>query len=347
MGAGGGKSWSLVRPLWDIARGHGLDATRLADVLGAAPGDDDQPVPIAGVLALWAHVATATRDDGLPFRAAATVCLEALGPLGLASGGLAPGYLAFEETLRYLPLIASSGRWHAEAREGLVHVSWVRGGERWLGHRLANESGVAQFIACLRQIYGAGFTPTEVRFRHGAPRRVQPHRAFFQAPVAFGEAADGFSFSVASLVPREPTSEARARGLVAANDARLAAQREGPGAVSHEVRLALDHRLGRGSGDLSAEPRLGERDIARAVGLSERSLRRKLAEEGTQFRRLVADARRDSAHVWLACSSVPLFDVAQRVGFADAAAFSHAVRRWFGRTPREIRARARAGAIAG
>jgi AraC-like DNA-binding protein len=80
---------------------------------------------------------------------------------------------------------------------------------------------------------------------------------------------------------------------------------------------------------------------ARDLGMSERSLRRHLAAEGTSFRDLVQSAREASADRLLRESSSTIKEIAASLGFVDAAAFNHAFKRWKGLSPAKYRRRAR------
>lgn len=82
-----------------------------------------------------------------------------------------------------------------------------------------------------------------------------------------------------------------------------------------------------------------KRKVARCLGMSERNLQRRLADEGTSFRELLLAAR-----FRLACASLRLgrmskTDIAFSLGFADSSTFSRAFRRWAGCSPREYAAR--------
>ncbi|WP_433326884.1 AraC family transcriptional regulator [Spirillospora sp. CA-294931] len=76
-------------------------------------------------------------------------------------------------------------------------------------------------------------------------------------------------------------------------------------------------------------------DAAAALGMSERTVRRRLADEGTSFSAVVAGARCALAEELL-LQGVPPFQVARRLGFAGPAAFTHAFKRWTGRAPRDF-----------
>ncbi len=78
-------------------------------------------------------------------------------------------------------------------------------------------------------------------------------------------------------------------------------------------------------------------EMAQALALSPRSLRRKLDQEGTSFRTLVEDERRQVALQFLAGSDMKLDELAIHLGYTDTASFTRAFRRWMACTPGEYR----------
>jgi AraC-like DNA-binding protein len=82
----------------------------------------------------------------------------------------------------------------------------------------------------------------------------------------------------------------------------------------------------------------GMAEVAAALGTSERTLRRRLAEEGTSFSSVVLVSRRALAEDLL-LRGVPPVKVSRRIGFAGPAAFTHAFKRWTGVSPREFAVR--------
>ncbi len=80
-------------------------------------------------------------------------------------------------------------------------------------------------------------------------------------------------------------------------------------------------------------------EITHALGLSQRSLRRKLDREGTSFRTLVEDERRELALQVLTGSNMKLDELAIHLGYTDTASFTRAFRRWMGCSPGEYRQR--------
>lgn len=89
---------------------------------------------------------------------------------------------------------------------------------------------------------------------------------------------------------------------------------------------------------LSGNPAIGL-NMAQALLLSQRTLQRRLQEEGTSYQQLLDDTRRELAEQYLGQVDLTLLEVAYLLGFADPSNFFRAFRRWFGETPGEYRGR--------
>ncbi|VWC96357.1 AraC family transcriptional regulator [Burkholderia lata] len=81
-------------------------------------------------------------------------------------------------------------------------------------------------------------------------------------------------------------------------------------------------------------------DMARLMNTSPRTLKRRLQEEGTTFRALLAQARGAMAETLLGDARLSLAEVAERLGFSDLSSFSQAFKRWYGVPPGAFRSAA-------
>jgi AraC-like DNA-binding protein len=79
-------------------------------------------------------------------------------------------------------------------------------------------------------------------------------------------------------------------------------------------------------------------DVARSLGMSERTLARKLSDEGLNFTEILQQLRRDLAVRYLGDRKLHVSKIAWLLGFHGVSAFTHAFKRWTGKTPREMRA---------
>jgi len=78
-------------------------------------------------------------------------------------------------------------------------------------------------------------------------------------------------------------------------------------------------------------------DVARSLGMSERTLARRLSDEGLNFTEILQQLRRDLAVRYLDDRKLHVSKIAWMLGFTEVSAFTHACRRWTGKTPREMR----------
>lgn len=77
--------------------------------------------------------------------------------------------------------------------------------------------------------------------------------------------------------------------------------------------------------------------LAERMFTTPRSVQRKLASEGTTFKALVEEIRRNIALEYLHQGNMLIEDIAERLGYSDAASFSHAFKRWTGKSPSATR----------
>jgi AraC-like DNA-binding protein len=78
-------------------------------------------------------------------------------------------------------------------------------------------------------------------------------------------------------------------------------------------------------------------DVARRLGMSERTLARKLSDEGLNFTEILQQLRHDLAIRYLDDRNLHVSKIAWLLGFQEVSAFTHAFKRWTGKTPREMR----------
>ena len=94
--------------------------------------------------------------------------------------------------------------------------------------------------------------------------------------------------------------------------------------VAQQVRVLITQRLAEGAPMAT---------VAGDLGMTERTLRRRLGVEGTSYRALLEEVRESLAAEMLATGRLAVEDVALRLGYAEASSFIAAFRRWTGRTP--------------
>jgi AraC-like DNA-binding protein len=149
--------------------------------------------------------------------------------------------------------------------------------------------------------------------------------------VRFGRPANRLIFASALLATPLETADPVALQLARAQCERELAALVDAGLVGR-VRAAL-------AAEGPGFPTLGE--VARRLHMSTRTLKRKLADQGTTFTALLDDLRRQRALLLLENRDLTIADVAGRLGYTEVPNFTRAFRKWTGTTPAAYRARAR------
>jgi AraC-like DNA-binding protein len=172
--------------------------------------------------------------------------------------------------------------------------------------------------------------PIAARFTHAAPADLAPRHAIFGPQLSWAQPRNALVLSAEQV--RRPCVHA-SDTLHALHERALeeALQAELEDALLGRVRAALAQRVGPDLPTMAS--------VARAVGLSERTLQRRLGERGTSFERLYQDVRRQRTLELLSQPSLSIQSVALEMGYHDASSFHRAFRAWTGLTPAVYRAR--------
>lgn len=101
--------------------------------------------------------------------------------------------------------------------------------------------------------------------------------------------------------------------------------------VGNRVRCLLTEALG------SGEP--SQAEVGKRLGMSERTLQRRLRSEGITFAEILDGLRRELSVRYLSEPGVAVYEVAFLLGYSEPSAFHRAFRRWTGQTPKEYRQR--------
>lgn len=301
-----------------IFKAAGIDASRL-DVAGAR-------YPWNAMQRLWIEAAKATGDPcfGLIVgRNIRPTTFHALGFSWLASRTLLE---SLQRLVRYTKLITTAPvelvltptdtTWEMEDR---VRNQGLPGADQ-----IAVDAFFMAVVGLCRQASDAHFCATEVRLCRSDDGLTDKYVEAFEAPVFFNAEIDRIAFDRTELEAPLPGDNLE---LAIAND-RIAEEyidALDPSNVSTEVRKLLVELLP--SGDAN------QQTIASHMNRSLSTLQRQLAAEGTNYKDIRENTRRDLAEQYVRERNYSLSQIAYLLGFSDQSNFSRAFRRWTGHSP--------------
>ena len=315
-----------------VLRAKGWKTASLMQRAGLAPtvvNDPEARLPHSSVRAFWREAARETGDQAIGLHVAEQVrpaAFDALGYVFRFSRTLGDG---LGRLARYHRFVDDRLTLAMETTRDQVHVR-LEGVDRMT--RPTAEFLLATLTRAARTETGRrDLDPLAVEFAFPAPRDIADHRRFFRSPLRFGRRWNCLVLTRGALdLPLRRTEvelrevlERRVRDVIA----RLPPTRDG---IVRRARFHLREELGRGHPTAAS--------VGRQLGMSARSLHRRLREEGTTLRRLLDALRLELAERYLR-EGVSIDETAFLLGYSEASAFQRAFRRWTGWTPAAYRRR--------
>lgn len=173
------------------------------------------------------------------------------------------------------------------------------------------------------------FDAFEARYKENAADYAQQLTGITSVPIKIAQPVNALAFPTAILDKPLPKSDAATLKFCLNQCKQLLEQQTGTlPHWSQQVRDTIVDNIGT---DQQIE------DVAAKLSLTERTLRRRLTDEGTSFRQLYSDARMAVAHELLASAGLNIETVSWRVGYAEPASFARAFAKKYGKTPGEVR----------
>jgi AraC-like DNA-binding protein len=173
-----------------------------------------------------------------------------------------------------------------------------------------------------------------VWFTHDSPANLREYqRTFEPAKVRFSAPVLGFAFDRDILDLPLPKADPNLHAVLLPYADQLLSALPAASSVTANVRSLIGLQLADGGPDAAR--------VASQLGMSLRTLARRLETEGTTFRELVDDVRQQLALEHVARGAASFTEITDQLGFSHVAAFHRAFRRWTGKTPLQHRRRSR------
>jgi len=304
---------------------------RHSDVPPTVYGGDGL-VTTAQLFALWRTIRELGKDPTLGWKGMSKIGSDQFHPALLAALNARTYRESLERLARYKQLCgAQEFQFTHSGDEFLVEVFWPFAGD---------EQPPALFLDAVFSLVlelGRRGTKTEL-----TPKRIELKRPeerhnglseYFGCPIKYRSRRDAVVLRSSDLeLPFVAHNEELLQMLAPQLENQLKAGQTKQ-SIGDQVKWVLKRLLSGSRPDVVM--------VAKELGMSDRTLQRRITEEGTTFRQLLRDTRRELVREYLADDSNEVAEVAFLVGYDNANSFYRAFRSWEGRTPAEWRSATR------
>lgn len=282
--------------------------------------------------ALFEALARWKRDPSLALRFAQELEVGGTGPLDFAMVSASTVEDALQTMTRFMRLIASLRFNRYERTEERGSIVWQYPCHPDTPRFQYLTFAIAVAMERVSAALPSGWRPPVVDLDIDPPHVSALHEEYFGRALRFRRSVNVVSVQAEYLHLSMPEANPRLfammtrlaeidRKVVEANDSDTEAQ----------ARRAV--------AKLMKEGRASVTELAGELGLSASALRTKLGQHGLEARQLIDDVRRDTAKGYLLESNLSMTEIAFALGFSDSSSFTRACRKWFGKSPSEIRGR--------
>jgi AraC-like DNA-binding protein len=286
-------------------------------------------LPVRNQIIFLNLVSEALKDDFLGFHLAQLPDLREIGLLYYV--------LASSETL--IEALQRAARYSSLNNEGIslkcidgmdVGMSFHYVGVSRHLDRHQIEFWVTALVRTCRQLTGRRLLPTRLQLIHLREQSGAKFAEFFGNDIEFGAVTDEIVFPQGDRNLRVVSADPYLNSLLIEYCEEALSHRptvRGPfrSSVENAIVPLLPHGKARAD------------EIARRLGVSQRTFARRLALEGVTFSDLLESLRSDLARRYFADPDLSISQIAWLLGYREVGAFSHAFKRWTGKTPRQAR----------
>ena len=328
----GSVSVLLVRPVVAAIGSAGLEAFWGAtDLTPQILADDDARVSAAQFCVAWSEGVRLSRDPQLALRIAAATPSGAFGIVEYVCRSSPTLGAALRQWVRYLNLLDDA------VTVGLV----VEGDRAYLRVERESEAPApASHELCwalvarqARELSAAPFRLTSVELTHRVPGNIAAYRAWFDAPVVFGAERTQLVMPAAALDASLVSSDPKLLAILTRAADELGRKVSTDPTLTAQIKRVLREALRSDEATIDS--------VASKLGLTGRSLQRRLKDEGTAFQTVREEVRRELAQRYLD-DDLSIAEISFLLGFSEPSAFFRAFKRWTGQTPVESRLARRA-----
>jgi len=298
---------------------------------------DASQLPFSRMLELAETASAVTGIDDLAIRLSKFLQPKGLGPLGYVMLNSPTVGEACKNTVRYIRVLGDSIYAGVQiSAKGLV-LDYVVEGLPAFPKRQDAELTAVMALNGIRAMLGSHVSPLAVHFEHSPPKNIKPYRAFFGAPIRFGQGINRMIFSHELSARPVKDADPVLLSIVTEHLDRILADK--PQVDELEAVIEVIVRGSINTGPISLER------VASRLNLIPRTLQRRLSKRGLSFGAIVDRIRNERASSLLIESSLQIKEIALLTGFSSPAAFTKAFRSWNDLSPNDFRKQREAGKV--
>jgi len=326
--AGGGLSRLAIARL----KSAGVPVEPLLKRAGLTPellAEPEERLSVRSQIAFLNEAASALKDDCLGFRLACDHDPREIGLLYYVMASSRTLGEALQRLARYSKVTNEALVFRYREGNGL-NITLSYSGVPRHSDRQQMEFCMFAAIRICRLLTGQKMVPQHFSIAHYRSEGVTEMSRFVGTKVEFGADRDEFDLNLGArelpLIHADPHLNDL---LLKYCEAALADRRGDMSQLRTRVENAISSFLPHG--------RVLVEDVARSLGMSKRTLARKLADEGLNFTEILEQLRRDLAVRYLGDRKLHVSKIAWLLGFNEVSAFTHTFKRWTGKTPSQMR----------
>jgi AraC-like DNA-binding protein len=331
-------SGGIARLACTRMREEGKDVSAVLSRAGLTLGQVDDPtarIPVPNQIKLLELAAEELQDEFLGFHLARSFDLREIGLVYYIMASSEQLADACRKAERYSGVVNEGVRLHFSLdRTASIALEYVNVDRRTDRHQI--EFWLVTLIRICRQVTATRLAPRQLKLRHlrdGKPSEIE---AFFGSEVKFDADADQIVFSAPTASLPVVGRDTYLNRLLQQYAEEAAASRPGPRAsVRSEVERIIPELLPHGTA--------GAAEVARQLGMSSRTLSRKLREQGAPYAEVLEQLRVILAKRYLGDRELPVSEIAWLLGYCEVSSFTHAFKGWTGMTPTQFRSAEAAG----
>jgi AraC-like DNA-binding protein len=292
--------------------------------------DPEERLNVRSQVALLDEAAIALKDDRLGFTLARDFDMREIGLLYYVMASSQTLGDALKRVARYSQITNEALVFgYREGNRLVINLSYSGVPRHSDRHQI--EFCMFAALRICRVLTGQNLVPQHFTIAHHRSEGTSEMARFVGTKVEFGADTDELALNIdARGLPLIHSDTYLNELLLKYCEAALAARRGDTSQFRTRVENAISSLLPHG--------RVLVEDVARSLGMSERTLARKLSDEGLNFTEILQQLRRDLAVRYLDDRKLHVSKIAWLLGFHEVSAFTHAFRRWTGKTPSQTRA---------